>query len=88
MGLQSIHTDYESALSRGSTVVAQEGTTIGTLAGVDVYDSFTALSGNTFSSNFDGGSCRGGRPARCGDSDGTVGIVDFLAVLDNWGACP
>ena len=54
--IQNIHTDYESALYRGSTVVAQEGTTIGTLAGVDVYDSFTALSGNTFSSSFDGGS--------------------------------
>jgi hypothetical protein len=54
--IQNIHSDYESALYQGSTVVAQEGTSIGTLAGIDVYDSFTALSGNTFSSSADGSS--------------------------------
>jgi hypothetical protein len=54
--IQNIHSDYESALYQGSTVVAQEGTNVGTLAGIDVYDSFTALSGNTFSSSADGAS--------------------------------
>jgi hypothetical protein len=54
--IQNIHSDYESALYQGSTVVAQEGTSVGTLAGIDVYDSFTALSGNTFSSSADGSS--------------------------------
>ncbi|MHC4273093.1 MAG: hypothetical protein ACYSUR_05435 [Planctomycetota bacterium] len=54
--IQNIHSDYESALYHGSTVVAQEGTTIGPVAGIDVYDSFIGLSGNTFSSSADGGS--------------------------------
>jgi hypothetical protein len=54
--IQNIDSNYESALYQGSTVVAQEGTNVGTLFGVDVYDSFVALSGNTFSSSADGGS--------------------------------
>jgi hypothetical protein len=54
--IQNIDSNYESALYQGSTVVAQEGTNVGTLSGVDVYDSFVALSGNTFSSSADGGS--------------------------------
>jgi hypothetical protein len=54
--IQNINSDYESALYQGSTPVAQEGTNVGTLAGVDVYDSFVGLGGNTFSSSADGGS--------------------------------
>jgi len=52
--IQNIHSDYESALYHGSIPVAQEGTNVGTLAGVDVYDSFIGLSGNTFSSSANG----------------------------------
>ena len=54
--IQNIATDYESALYLGSTVVLQEGTSAETLVGGAVYDSFVGLSGNTFSSNFDGSS--------------------------------
>ena len=52
--IQNIDTDFESALYQGSTVRAQEGTQIGEAAGIDVYDSFVALSGNTFTSSADG----------------------------------
>ena len=52
--IQNIDTDFESALYQGSTVRAQEGTQIGESAGIDVYDSFVALSGNTFTSSADG----------------------------------
>jgi hypothetical protein len=54
--IQTIHTDYESALYHGSTDVAQEGTSLETLVRVDIYDDFVGLSGNTFSSSADGGS--------------------------------
>ncbi|MHC4612366.1 MAG: DUF7453 family protein [Planctomycetota bacterium] len=50
--IQNINSTHQSALYHGSTVVAQEGTSVG----ADVYGGFTALSGNTFSSSADGGS--------------------------------
>ncbi len=52
----NIDTDYESALYHGSTMLVQEGTSAETLLGGAVYDSFTGLSGNTFSSSADGSS--------------------------------
>ncbi|MHC4413967.1 MAG: DUF7453 family protein [Planctomycetota bacterium] len=54
--IQNIHSDFESALYQGLTVVAQEGTPIGSAAGIDIYDGFVGLGGNTFSSSADGGS--------------------------------
>ncbi len=52
--IQNIDTDFESALYQGPAVRAQEGTQIGESAGADVYDSFVALPGNTFTSSSDG----------------------------------
>jgi len=49
--IQNIDSNFESALYQGTTPVAQEGTVI---SGGTIYDSFVALSGNTFSSSADG----------------------------------
>ena len=53
--IQNIHNDYESALYHGSMVLVQEGTPAGPNPR-EIFDSFVALAGNTFSSSADGGS--------------------------------